>query len=869
MLVHMTPGEVQALQGIASAAGGSLTLNPSTGLPEAGFLKELLPTIAGGLLKSVFPGMGELGIGLLTAGVSGLLEGDLKKGLTAGMEAYGGAKIASGISQLGKQEAIRQAKLGQALTKTAEVGRKEFGLEPVDLSRAASATTMADLGIVPTKTPFVRPSQLQAPGTFGLRPASDRLERINLSDLAKDISEEAARSQATPKRGTLSEYNLGLKALFTGQGGRDFISSLGGPEKAGLTMAPILGALQRAERESAQRKFARSQPPNYYYVPGAFDFESGTFAPGGYYTGPGQPYTPKTGFAEGGVVFQEGGEATSTQPLQQYYQGLLTPPDTSMGEARRAETLDYINWLNNFLKQRPAGDTGLAPPGSGGNIIVGGGGGDFVPPSGGAPVGGMPPTTRPVVTKEPVEGSYTPPLQVPIEDIWTPPYPEIQLPEPATPEYDVIASDLADLLNVSEPYVPETLTEDQYKDFQDSLVAPVINYPVVETPEPATPEYDVIASDLADLLNVSEPYVPETLTEDQYQDLQDSLVAPVINYPSDLANVLDVSEPYVPETLPMSEYSDLMESLTPPVINYLQDSNMVFTEPSREQVTDLLKQSPAPEINFGDKESSWRDLASKIGREAARALVASQFGVLGALAFDKLFKEEPPAEEPAAEEATGAGGGDEGGGDYFSTFGRDPYSSIYRDIVYGGGGGGRGAITVTEENDEVEEKTPEGNASGGIISGYNQDLGMANIAPNDPLSFMNPRPVRIPPASRGLGTEDLRMMRRSAAAGPDYNFGFAKGGIIPTNQYAAGGKLLNGPGDGMSDDIKANIDGQQEARLADGEFVIPADVVSHLGNGSTKAGARKLYAMMDRVRKARTGSTKQGREINPNKFIPA
>ena len=73
----------------------------------------------------------------------------------------------------------------------------------------------------------------------------------------------------------------------------------------------------------------------------------------------------------------------------------------------------------------------------------------------------------------------------------------------------------------------------------------------------------------------------------------------------------------------------------------------------------------------------------------------------------------------------------------------------------------------------------------------------------------------------------------------------------------------------MSDDIKANIDGQQEARLADGEFVVPADVVSHLGNGSTKAGAQKLYAMMDRVRKARTGSTKQGREINPNKFLPA
>jgi hypothetical protein len=73
----------------------------------------------------------------------------------------------------------------------------------------------------------------------------------------------------------------------------------------------------------------------------------------------------------------------------------------------------------------------------------------------------------------------------------------------------------------------------------------------------------------------------------------------------------------------------------------------------------------------------------------------------------------------------------------------------------------------------------------------------------------------------------------------------------------------------MSDDIKANIDGEQEARLADGEFVIPADVVSHLGNGSTEAGAKTLYAMMDRIRKARTGRTRQAPEITADKYLPA
>ena len=107
----------------------------------------------------------------------------------------------------------------------------------------------------------------------------------------------------------------------------------------------------------------------------------------------------------------------------------------------------------------------------------------------------------------------------------------------------------------------------------------------------------------------------------------------------------------------------------------------------------------------------------------------------------------------------------------------------------------------------------------------------------------------------------------------------AQGGLM--NSYAAGGstlgsyaaggnpRLLQGPGDGMSDNIPATIGVKQPARLADGEFVVPADVVSHLGNGSTDAGAKRLYSMMDKVRKARTGTKKQGKEIKADKYLPA
>ena len=116
---------------------------------------------------------------------------------------------------------------------------------------------------------------------------------------------------------------------------------------------------------------------------------------------------------------------------------------------------------------------------------------------------------------------------------------------------------------------------------------------------------------------------------------------------------------------------------------------------------------------------------------------------------------------------------------------------------------------------------------------------------------------------------------------PLYHAQYAEGGIAALAQggkavgisdlgsYSDGGRLLKGPGDGMSDDIPATIGGKQEARLADGEFVVPADVVSGLGNGSTDAGAKHLYKMMDKVRHARTGRKSQAKQIKGEKYVPA
>jgi predicted DNA-binding protein YlxM (UPF0122 family) len=107
-----------------------------------------------------------------------------------------------------------------------------------------------------------------------------------------------------------------------------------------------------------------------------------------------------------------------------------------------------------------------------------------------------------------------------------------------------------------------------------------------------------------------------------------------------------------------------------------------------------------------------------------------------------------------------------------------------------------------------------------------------------------------------------------------------QGGVISgpgANKYAQGGNVsapqsrgyyLGGQTDGMADQIPATIEGTQPAKLSDGEFVVPADIVSHLGNGNSDAGAKQLYSMMDRVRQARTGQQEQGRKIAPNDYLP-
>jgi len=130
-LVHMAPGEVRSLQAIAKAHGGSLTVNPDTGLPEAGFLSSILPMIAGVGLTAMSGGaLSPVMAGLLTGGVTGVATGNLGKGLMAGLGAYGGAGLGSALAGAGAQNAILQANPGMAASEIARASVEPGFVQP-------------------------------------------------------------------------------------------------------------------------------------------------------------------------------------------------------------------------------------------------------------------------------------------------------------------------------------------------------------------------------------------------------------------------------------------------------------------------------------------------------------------------------------------------------------------------------------------------------------------------------------------------------------------------------------------------------------------------------------------------------------------
>lgn len=185
--------------------------------------------------------------------------------------------------------------------------------------------------------------------------------------------------------------------------------------------------------------------------------------------------------------------------------------------------------------------------------------------------------------------------------------------------------------------------------------------------------------------------------------------------------------------------------------------------------------------------------------------------------------------------------------------------------VKGGPGGYKGGIpTLTASRQMLPIPTTMKNAAGEAVA---RRPGSGGITYFTPMQYNAPAAATSPTGTNvSVPPENVAAPVDAANGGL---MGYARGGIANLGSYSDGGRLLRGPGDGVSDSIPATIGKGQPARLADGEFVIPARIVSELGNGSTEAGARKLYAMMDRIKKSRRKAKNIAADTKSDKHLPA
>jgi len=203
------------------------------------------------------------------------------------------------------------------------------------------------------------------------------------------------------------------------------------------------------------------------------------------------------------------------------------------------------------------------------------------------------------------------------------------------------------------------------------------------------------------------------------------------------------------------------------------------------------------------------------------------------------------------------------------TTGKKVFTAPLAGLGYTGTGNGGGGFSMG-----LMPPTTTTEVSGGMMPPAGQQAQPQMQAANPMMPNINVPEYQTPEQQLGLegfyGMMDAQLAKKGAELQ-----GMARGGIAGNSHlggYSDGGRLLRGPGDGVSDSIPAVIGRRQPARLADGEFVVPARIVSEIGNGSTEAGARKLYAMMDRVQKARKKSVGKGKvavNSKSERFLPA
>jgi hypothetical protein len=926
MLVHMTPKEVGGLQQLAQAHGGSLTINPHTGLPEAGFLDNLMPTIIGAGLTYFSGGMIDpMTAAGLVGGVQAVRTGDISKGLMAGLGAYGGAALGGAFSgaaegaigsqalagEAGKEavaKKIMEDNLSEEAARSAVMKDAVANASPLDKLTSGFNTVTSKGGLDALRAGM--PAGSFGLGTTAAMAAAPMLAAPQTTTSMPSKSPTAYIQTKMVNPYTKQVYDVS-KVPADQWGGRTFADERNNADLSRYITAADGGLMGMAP---GQFNYAQMEP--------AVDLHSTI--------GANPSNTQPQNMADGGVAHFEDGGYTSYTPeqIQSYF---AANPNANVAAATQEFHADPAAVA--AAGYVPAGlaaldrSMGASTPAQAGQIAINNSEGATATP--GLYVNGSSAATN-AQAALPNYTSYTPDQIA--QYVQTS---GINLNDPAAIAAAEKQSNIdpaayqkwfASSANpFSSDYLnnPTNATAANVSNFDKQLGTAGANMDInnaIATAYKNTGATENIAGNIAgntqiakemDTWNVPPAQMAKTLnsSEATIQALYDA-VNPNGKYASKAVAPTTVTTPTSINTAPATTLKPGVSGNTGagivgggtvvnpngtitespripgiPVGGFTGMSNVVDTYTAGGGNTGYVPKAPTTMDEFnarynklsggskaafdylsGVKGADYTPVPFTKDKQIMQPYSEAVLGIPQAATIpstQKYFVDSKthkltlnPAYNAAAN-ADAASAAASGAAPSLSSKtisipvanGAPPRNATqlkdYPGFYFGTDGryyDANGSVVA----DTAEQFAAVHGANGGL-------MGMAMGGAAHPSFF-----------SKATGKFNFHPAKMYADGGStdQYNLG----------SYSDGGRLLRGPGDGVSDSIPATIGKGQPARLADGEFVVPARIVSELGNGSTEAGAKQLYAMMDRIQKARSRTVGKGKvatNTRAAKYLPA
>ena len=919
MLVHMSPREVAGLHALALKHGGSLTVNPDTGLPEAGFLDKLLPTIIGAGL-TIFGGVPPHIAAAMVGGVETVRTGSLERGLMAGFGAYGGAGLGESIigagpgglaaADIAAQQAagsfptlVEGATQEQILKHGADVS----ALRDAAVSRAGDASLMskasAGMSSIASK-PALYGSDLIKYGSATLAPIlADQM--VPTTTKAPPVSPSFIRQKRVNPDGTVTDLTPVNAADF---GSRNFSDIYRGYNGGGI-VALADGGVAHYENGGLTPEQARQMVEAQYATIG------------------------RTGVGTGANQIDQSGLQGWTDAL---VRGDFKAAD--LGSRFSTAVTDYMaqnpaDQYTEYVKAYQANQAGtganLATTGGITNLATTGGTsladaqaqvnnmylnvlGRNADPEGlkfwsGAIAAGRSPES---IYQDFLTGARANTELVTADQIRNKTFAE------ATTPYKGYTS--ADTTNIVDEWVRNTLGREPteldkqqqwYKDAFTSmstqgqakgLYGQFQDYAKAEIPKVVADRIKEIDAELRakglteiDLLAQTGKTKQQLASEGI--DLSRNLIGASQLSPLGARAALDLKAKLTALTpiTNTSEGSVVPRTVTNPYGNATNPGDLTFNPDGSTTVTPNIPYRPEggfPDINA--VKNAWTVGGGSLGytspviktpeeHEAAYNTLTGDseaaYRYLMGIGANPVKSSVGQISKPYAESVLGYPASTNKMYNYDATTGKMVRNPDY----VAPGRDSKGNVTYGMSLSEIKKYLSGKPLEGQELYNWAQENG----ASAQDIADATGRKLSEVYAEFRDGAKKAKKAAEATATDTgtyDGGGGMATGGMTgyavggglgSLGSYSDGGRLLKGPGDGVSDSIPATIGAKnQPARLADGEFVVPARIVSELGNGSTDAGAKKLYAMMDRVQKARgktTGKNKVAANSRADKYLPA